>query len=62
MTTYRKHQTHRNYHPDLFDWHREFELWHTNPAARRIAERYRVSLSQASTIAKLAGVGPEETR
>lgn len=62
MSTYRKRQAHRNYHPDLFEWHREQELRHTNPAARRIAARYGVTLSQAATIVGLAGIGPEVSR
>jgi hypothetical protein len=62
MTTYRKRQSQRNYHPDLFDWRREQVLRHSNPTARRIAERYGVTISQAATIARLAGIGPEVTR
>jgi hypothetical protein len=57
MTTYLKRQSQRNYRPDLFDWCREQELRQTNPAARRIAERYGVTLSQAATIAGIGSAG-----
>ena len=62
MSKYSKRASLRNYHPDLFDWHRERELRHASPAARRLAERFGLPLHRAITIAALAGIGPEVTQ
>jgi hypothetical protein len=44
-------------HPDLFDWLAERQLRAADPAARRIAHRYGLSIFAAATIARLAGLG-----
>jgi hypothetical protein len=62
MTLYTKRAKSRNRQLDLFDWSDERELQRTSPAARRIAERFGVTLIHATTIARLAGIGPEATR
>ena len=41
MTKYSKRASSRNHHLDLFGWHRERELRHGNPAARRIAKQFQ---------------------
>jgi hypothetical protein len=62
MTEYTKRAWSCNHQLNLFDWCRERELRHANPAARRIAERFGLPLHRAITIAKLAGIGLEVTR
>jgi hypothetical protein len=62
MTIYSKRAKSRNRQLDLFVWGNERELQRSNLAARRIAERYGITLTHAATVAKLAGIGPEATR
>jgi len=62
MSKYSKSVFPRNHNQDLFDWWRERELRRTNPAVRRIARRFGVSLHHAEAIATNAGIGPEATR
>jgi hypothetical protein len=45
---------------DLFDWIAERQLRAADPAARRIAQRYGVSIHAAVAIARLAGLGDQE--
>ena len=53
----------RNYNQyDLFDWARERELRAANPATRRIAKRFGLSLDHATTVATLAGIHLEIMR
>lgn len=59
MRIYAKRASSRNHHPDLFDWYREHKLRRTNHAARRIADRYGLSVHHAATIATHAGLDPE---
>jgi hypothetical protein len=59
MPIYGKRASPRKNHPDLVDWYRERELRRTNHAARRIAERYGLTLHHAATVARLAGIDPE---
>jgi hypothetical protein len=47
-------------HPSLFDWLAERQLRAADPAARRIARRYGLSIFAAATIARLAGLGAPE--
>ena len=47
MSKYRKRATPRNKQLDLFDWHLERELRRTNRAARRLAERFGISITNA---------------
>lgn len=47
MPTYSKHASPRNYQLDLLDWHRERELRASHPAARKIAEGYRIEIAEA---------------
>jgi hypothetical protein len=58
MNTYYKCAHLRN-HPDLFDWLAERELREADPAARRIAFHYQVSIYHARVIARLAGLGEQ---
>ena len=63
MKKYPKRVVARNIgHPDLFDWALERELYRTNPAARRIAQRFGLSIHQAITICSLAGLGDLSAR
>jgi hypothetical protein len=62
VTIYPKRAKSRNYQLDLFDWSNRRELRRSNRVARRIAQRFGVTLIHAETIARLAGVGPEATR
>jgi hypothetical protein len=59
MPIYGKRASPRNDHPDLFDWHRDRELRRISHAAQRIAQRYRLPLHHAATIARLAGIDPD---
>jgi hypothetical protein len=59
MRIYAKRASSRNNHPDLFDWHRDCELRRISHAARKIAQRYRLPLHHAATIARLAGIDPD---
>jgi hypothetical protein len=52
-------RAHARNHPDLFTWLAERELRDADPAARRIAFRYCVSIYHARVIARLAGVGEQ---
>jgi hypothetical protein len=62
MTLYPKRAQSRNCQLDLFDWSRERELRRSNRVARRIAQRFGVTLVHAETIARLAGISPEAMR
>jgi hypothetical protein len=59
MSRYQKRRATRNYplQPDLFDWARERDLRAANPNARRLADRYGISVQHAATIAAAAGLG-----
>ncbi len=62
MRLYRKKTHIRNYQLNLFDWVRERELYGSNRAARRIAQRFGLSLHHAATIARLVELGSEVDR
>lgn len=62
MTEYSKNALYRNLHPDLFDWYRERELRSANPAAKKIATRFGLSVHHAMTIVTHAGIGSEVTQ
>jgi hypothetical protein len=59
MSRYRKRAVPRNIQLDLFDWHLERELRRTNRAARRLAERFGISITHAAALAHVAGLPPE---
>lgn len=59
MSKYRKRAAPRNKQLDLFDWHLERELRRTNRAARRLAERFGISITHAAALAHVAGLSPE---
>jgi hypothetical protein len=48
MSNDQKRPSRRNYHPDLFDWIVERELRATNPAVRRIAQKFGLSIRHAT--------------
>ena len=56
---YRKAKSHGT--PDIFDWFAERELRARDPVARRIAQRFGVSIYHARIIARASGLG-EQTR
>jgi len=63
MTTYDKRAGVRNLPLDLFNGAAAREtLRSSDPAALRIAARYRISVSHAALILRLAGLGVEDLR
>ena len=55
----KRHQTFKTIEPDLFNW-RPFVA--PDRVARRIADRFGVTLAHAITIARHAGLGSEARR
>ena len=57
MPRYQKRPLLRNCQPNILNWCRERELRATNRAARKLAQRYRISIHHAAELAAAGGVG-----
>ena len=58
MHYYQKRAGSRKHHPDLFtDWLAGEQLRAENPAARRIADRFRCSIHHALVVVEVGGFG-----
>jgi hypothetical protein len=66
MTNLRKRTSSRNTlrvsHPDLFSWYSAPVLNAAPIAARKLAQRYGITIPHAIIVARLAGLGGSEAR
>jgi hypothetical protein len=57
MTSYQKRGISRNCHLDPLDWYRERDRRGANRAARKLAQRFGISVHHAAVLVSAAGLG-----